>query len=362
MDLLPNELFPPIMKHLRQADIGALSAVCKRIRILMIEYTKSCKLDGSKINDKVMINMMRGWGYVNDITCTNAIVTVDVIGFMIPSTIHHVHFSNCSYIKSICPIFACNTIRTISFSYCKGIFDKIYGKVDCPKLHTVNIADCGEMRHEFSGVIACCPAIESVNLSGCQSNVPGFVIQKIAECPKLRSINFSRWRGIHTLKDLPLCSTLLSADFSEVDLSDKSIRGLSKCVNLQVINLRYCRNLTDDTVQKLSACSDLQEVNFGYCYKLTNNAVKHLLVCKKLISVNFDGCSNLTDDAIKMITSCIPNPTIQYISFGDCTNLTDNACYCVIDSAIVYAHFFECPNIISRDHFSLVCPAIKLNF
>ena len=72
-----------------------------------------------------------------------------------------------------------------------------------------------------------------------------------------------------------------------------------------------CVKLTDDTVKHLSKCPQLQSVNLSSLYtdmsyddpfygphalSLTNRAAEYLAACPQLRSVNLSDCEELTDD------------------------------------------------------------------
>jgi len=94
------------------------------------------------------------------------------------------------------------------------------------------------------------------------------------------------------------------------NVSDESLRTISKLSSLEKLTVRNNRLITDTGIGSVSEIAGLQELSLGYCRQLTDESANHLVKLKKLIKLNVTG-TKISDTAIARIKSALPNCQIE---------------------------------------------------
>ncbi|KAK3101016.1 hypothetical protein FSP39_000289 [Pinctada imbricata] len=162
----------------------------------------------------------------------------------------------------------------------------------------------------------CRPYLVHLNMRKCSHlHKPTFV--NISECRNLQDLNLSECTGLddEALKVVVKgCTILLYLNLSHTDITDASLRAISKyCQNLQFLSLAYCKKFSDKGLQYLAA---------GKC-------------SKKLEYLDVSGCLQMTPDGFKSMASGCTN--IQTMMLNDFSTLNDE-CIIAVASKCVRIH------------------------
>lgn len=161
------------------------------------------------------------------------------------------------------------------------------------------------------GKSACAKTLKSLNLHGC------FLLKMHA----LKSI--SNFRSLELL-DLSGCT--------EITYDGASIIGKC-CRKLTVLSLASCGDCVNDAIVEtlVKDQKHLRVVNVSFCLSLGNRSMKALSTCKKLQVLDLTSCIGVTDQSILHLSEGEYNPGIQDLFLAQCRNVGDTALSWIID-------------------------------
>ena len=163
------------------------------------------------------------------------------------------------------------------------------------RLRTLKIARSAVTDVGLCALLAGCPDIEDLNVSGCISLTDTSI--KILEeaCPKLRHLDVSQCvhltpKGIGRVfqgcKHLITLNLETCHNISKLALENRSDADVFRPPSLRLTHLdvSFCSKVADIFVKQISSvCSHLRHVNIAGCYLVSDNAVEHLTKgCKML--------------------------------------------------------------------------------
>lgn len=185
---------------------------------------------------------------------------------------------------------------------------------------------CGNGRMEYLNLRLCTTIITDALLKSFVNLYPSLQHFQIGDCSKVTDRGIQSLISSNILHDKPL-HTLHIMNFPSI--TDDSILSFANCscMNHNLIELNISQNpqLTSVSLQHFDKMRALESLDISYCIQLDNSAIKWLpkFSLKKFMA---DGLNRLTDEGVEAF--CIRhadkerNPTVQYISFRQCSNLT----------------------------------------
>ncbi|EPY27836.1 hypothetical protein STCU_04265 [Strigomonas culicis] len=117
-------------------------------------------------------------------------------------------------------------------------------------------------------------------------------LEGVSKCKQLQLLNIG---GCHLLKDvncLHMLTGLKELFLHETGVTNAGILGLASCVNLEKLNLGGCLYLSD--VNCLGALVNLKELHL-WSTKINNLGIIAINGCESLVEVVLDDCPKVTD-------------------------------------------------------------------
>lgn len=241
----------------------------------------------------------------------------------------------------------------------------------------------------FTKVMACCPKLESLDLSLCH-NITNIVLQQITRSAcssSIRCLQFSCYmengnnitdtglmhlsmycpaiQQLHLpwaceITDIGLdhlgrgCRGLTSFDImGNKRITDDGIYDLVRgCSALKYLNLSGCENITDEALRHIStSCKGLKCLQLLSCKKITDKGLQFLARgCKNLRSLHLYKCNGVTDQGLRYLAqgcqqlyclelySCKRITDAGLIALGEgCRKITEldlSGCFCVTDNGV----------------------------
>ncbi|XP_019706567.1 F-box/LRR-repeat protein 3 [Elaeis guineensis] len=165
----------------------------------------------------------------------------------------------------------------------------------CFKLSSLKIGLCMNINDEgLVHVGKCCPKLQVLDLYRC-TGITDMGISAIGlGCPVLRMIN------------LAYCS----------DITDDSLRSLSKCLNLDTLEIRGCPQVSSVGISAIAVgCRQLTKLDVKKCYDINDDGMLSLgRFSQNLRQINLSYCS-VTDRGLLALASisCLQNMTILHL-------------------------------------------------
>lgn len=186
---------------------------------------------------------------------------------------------------------------------------------------------------ETAPLISKCVNLQTLVISGYDSSLD-LLLPHVNCFSKLSVLNFNHGifgeafliglvnNNFATLKDINLRAT---------DVTDKSLASISRCANLERINLSCTEISVDGFLEFVSKCSKLKEIDLCYSSKITSLTSPQIATLLAHISQNVGprlsmigiGGFPVTDDSLFAFFSVCTN--VSHIGIGGCELLTDRS-------------------------------------
>merc|ERR1712166_276449 len=155
----------------------------------------------------------------------------------------------------------------------------------------------------ISALVAGCPALTNINVSGCNNVTDASFATLAAGCPGITDVTV-----VH-------CNNITD---------DSLVAPAAGCPGLTNVsvncrdNLSGCRNLTDVSIAALAAgCPELTNVDMANCRNMTDASIIALAAgCPRLINVDMANCRSMTDASIIALAAGCPRLTV--VDVVDC--------------------------------------------
>lgn len=130
-------------------------------------------------------------------------------------------------------------------------------------------------------------------------------------CIELRSLSFLY--KLKNLKSLSLCSS---------DLQNKDIVDISKCTNLEKLDLLWCSSKIERSFHHLSSLKKLTYLNLTNCKYLSDKCLEIVFPnLQNLKELSLSRCLLITDRSLKLLASCCTK--LKYLVLFNLTEITN---------------------------------------
>lgn len=94
--------------------------------------------------------------------------------------------------------------------------------------------------------------------------------------------------------------------FRSIGITDSGIAAIARgCPRLQIINLAYCKDISDDSLRLLSKCSRLNTLEIRGCARVSSVGLSSIAVgCKQIAKLDIKKCYHI-DDAAMIPLACL---------------------------------------------------------
>lgn len=237
------------------------------------------------------------------------------------------YFSNCDQLKdSTINKLAekCKKIKSVNISNCPKLTDSAINALEeyCDQLESINVQGCGNIKAgSLIQLLEKCTKIKEIYFSFHHGFTTDSILPLIQKWQNLEIAEFiscqldNRFIGaIATYcKNLKILNLITNNAITDV-----SIRVLVKeYIHLRELNLSGCKGLTDFSFIKVAEkCSFLEAINFSNC-NITNKTIYAFSECAQLKRISCSNCSNIRYADIAILIEACPN-----LNFLDlqCTN------------------------------------------
>ncbi|KAG1688136.1 hypothetical protein DVH05_004006 [Phytophthora capsici] len=142
----------------------------------------------------------------------------------------------------------------------------------------IDVSYCNMTPHGIHKVVLCCPALVSLNLSGCTQLTDDNIVDIVNSCEKIVTL------------ELAFCR----------ELTDSVLYAISKHLSLEELNLSRCVRITDDGMLEIAGQSSvLRRLNVAACKKLSDRTLSALLEgCRLLEDLDVTHCPLFSPDML----------------------------------------------------------------
>ncbi|XP_047166755.1 F-box protein At3g58530 isoform X1 [Vigna umbellata] len=184
---------------------------------------------------------------------------------------------------------------------------------NCKHIVDLNISGCKNISDQGVQVIADnYPELESLNLTRCVKLTDESLMSLLPKCLSLRSLNLyalSSFTGA-AYRNLGLLSRLKFLDLCGAqNLSDEGLSCISKCKNLESLNLTWCTRVTDEGVISIAkGCTYLQFLSLFGIVGVTDKSLEELSksCSNKITTLDVYGCIGIKNRSREYLLQLFP--------------------------------------------------------
>ncbi|KAL3338772.1 hypothetical protein AABB24_027745 [Solanum stoloniferum] len=227
-----------------------------------------------------------------------------------------------------------SSLQSLDVSYCRKITDKGLSAVaeGCHDLRTLHLAGCRFVSDSLMKALSKnCHYVEELGLQGC-TNITNSGLSVLVEgCRRIKYLDINKCSnigdiGISSVSEA--CSltlrTLKLLDCYKV--GDDSILSLANyCKNLETLVIGGCRNISDEPMKSLAAsCSNsLRKLRMDWCLNITDSSLDCIISkCRELEVLDIGCCEELTDAAFQQLGSENFMLGMKILKVSNCPKIT----------------------------------------
>ncbi|XP_047977514.1 F-box/LRR-repeat protein 3-like [Salvia hispanica] len=246
----------------------------------------------------------------------------------------------------------CLHLKRLDISYLKVSNESLHWISGMERLDTLQMVGCGSVDHNGLLHIANgCASLKVLDISRCDRLSMDALCSVIHGHNRLLELHASycfselSMSFVNQLKDLkslkvlridgarvrdPMlkiisnnCKCLTEVGLGKCRVTDTGIWHLvSGCVNLKVLDLTCCSDLTDSAILAIArSCRDLSCLKLECCNLLGEGSLNHLgSHCRFLEEIDLTDCSGINDIGLKYLSRC---SELVSLKLGLCVNISD---------------------------------------
>lgn len=312
-DSLNNEVFKQGCKTLKKLDISG----CQNISHIGLSKLTSISgsveqlilADGSPVT-LALVDSLNKLSMLQSIILDGCNITSDglkAIGNLCIS-LRELSLSKCSGVTDDALSFVVSKhkdLRKLDITCCRKITDVSIASIAnaCRSLTSLKMESCTLVSSEAYILIGQkCHYLEELDLTDNEIDDEG--LESISRCLRLSSLKLGICLNItdEGVANVGMCCSKLK----ELDLyrctgvTDLGISAIaSGCPSLQMINAAYCTSITDRALFSLSKCVNLQTLEIRGCFLVTSFGLACIAMnCKQLSRLDLKKCYNIDDSGM----------------------------------------------------------------
>uniref|UniRef100_A0A0B6Z5N4 F-box domain-containing protein n=1 Tax=Arion vulgaris TaxID=1028688 RepID=A0A0B6Z5N4_9EUPU len=203
----------------------------------------------------------------------------------------------------------------------------------CMNLQYLSLAFCSKFTDNgflYLSSGQCHKKLQYLDISGCLQVTPqGF--QHLANgCPNILSLIINEFPTL-----LDECIMIMAEKCLKIHtvsmlgcplLTDESIKKLAQNRSLQVLKLDGNQRVSDASIKLLGKmCPDLRHVYLADCPRLTDATLKSLSSCRSLVVLNAADCVRLSDTGVRHLMEGPASATLRELNLTNCVRVGDMA-------------------------------------
>lgn len=222
----------------------------------------------------------------------------------------------------------CTRLNTIYLNELPSLTDHCIQNItrECKTLRVLSLLHSSIITDSSMKFIASSRKLQVLKIEGNNRLTDASVKTLVRLSPDIRYLYFVDMQRITdmSLKILSQCRNLQVLNLADcVRLSDTGVRYLVEgfsAAKLRELNLTNCIRVSDVSLLRISQkCHSLAYVNFSYCEHITDAGVELISNIDSLISIDLSGC-NITDSGVIALAN---NPNFKDIIISECCSVTN---------------------------------------
>ncbi|XP_057792263.1 F-box/LRR-repeat protein 3 [Salvia miltiorrhiza] len=196
----------------------------------------------------------------------------------------------------------------------------------CASLKVLDISRCDRLSMDaLCSVINGHNRLLQLHASYCFSELSMSFVDRLKDLTNLEVLRIDGARVSDSMLNIISnnCKCLAKVGLGKCRVTDTGVRHLvSSCVNLKVLDLTCCSDLTDSAILAMAlSCRDLLCLKLECCNLLSEGSLNHLgSHCRFLEEIDLTDCSGINDIGLKYLSRC---SELVSLKLGLCSNISD---------------------------------------
>ncbi|XP_059176773.1 F-box and leucine-rich repeat protein 13-like [Physella acuta] len=289
--------------NLTDASLRAINKNCENLQYLSLAFCL-------KFTD-------RGLQYLSSGKCHDKLQYLDISGCLqiTPEGFQHIA-DGCPKLQT----FLVNEFPTL-LDDCMMIIGQ-----KCKKIHTLSLLGCPLLTDESLKLIAHNKTLQVFKIDG-NNRISDLSLKQIGRnCPELRHVYLADCQRITdaTLKALSACKNLVVLNLADcVRISDSGIRHFTEgpaASKLRELNVTNCVRIGDMAMVNIhKRCHSLTYLNVNYCEHISEAGIELIGQIHSLVALDVSGC-NCGDQGLSALGH---NPRLRDIVLSESSSITD---------------------------------------
>ncbi|CAL1538996.1 unnamed protein product [Lymnaea stagnalis] len=205
---------------------------------------------------------------------------------------------------------------------------------NCQNLQYLSLAFCSKYSDRGLLYLAtgkCHDKLQYLDISGCLQVVTPEGFQNLADgCPNLLSLVLNEFPTL-----LDECIMIITEKCPRIHtisllgcplLTDESIKRLALNKSLQVLKVDGNHRISDASMKLIGKnCPDLHHVYLADCQRLTDTTLKSLSACKNMTVLNMADCVRISDAGVRYLTEGPAASKLRELNLTNCVRVGDMA-------------------------------------
>ncbi|KAJ4786862.1 F-box family protein [Rhynchospora pubera] len=210
---------------------------------------------------------------------------------------------------------------------CRYITDESLSAItsSCTSLVSLRMESCTKLSSEgFRLIGQHCPKLEELDLTDNDLDDEG--LRSLASCHNLVSLKIGICLRITDNGLIPVgqsCPRLQELDlYRAIGITDKGVSAIADgCPHLEMINMAYCTNISDESLKFLSKCSKLCILEIRGCLQVSSVGISAIAAgCRLLSKLDVKKCCEVNDAAMFSLARYSHNLCQIHLSYCSVTD------------------------------------------
>ncbi|KAL6002898.1 hypothetical protein ACLOJK_023120 [Asimina triloba] len=262
---------------------------------------------------ETMLQRSLRWGILESMPCQNLkqmIITSLAESLQKLPKLQSLILDGCNLVHSKVKAISdgCISLTELSLSKCEGVTDEDLSHLAMKhkKLMKLDITCCRKITHlSISSIMTSCTCLTSLKMESCSLVSEEAFVLIGQYCCMLEELDLTDSKVDNEDEGLIQiglsCPRIKELDlYRSVGISDMGVQQIAHgCPNMRKINLSYCKDITDDSLRSLSKCLRLMTLEIRGCTQISSAGLAAIgMGCKQITQLDLKFCHNIDDAGI----------------------------------------------------------------
>ncbi|XP_042500097.1 F-box/LRR-repeat protein 4-like [Macadamia integrifolia] len=224
-------------------------------------------------------------------------------------------------------------LQSLDVSHCRKLTDKGLAAIakGCVSLRSLHLVGC---RCITDGLLTSlsknCHNLEALVLEGCTKITDSGLTALVDGCRHIKVLDVNKCSNIGDIGIISVskaCSSLRALKLLDCyKVGDDSIFSLAHCCkNLETLVIGGCRNISNESIKSLaSACHrSLKNLRMDWCLKISDSSLSCVLSkCKNLEALDIGCCEEVSDTAFQALGGGGHDSALKILKVSNCQKIT----------------------------------------